>query len=512
MKNLTPLLFLFFISINAHAQNQAPLISNLAADVDYSNNTITLVYDLADNENDEVEIILQASDNDGQTYSINTSSATGDIGYPITIGTNKQITWTVPNLSTNYKIQLIADDLQPVNIQNIVDQVDASFLWTDLGTLEGIRHRVTGLDLLKDTRDLLDHRFTDYGLTTYHHEVDLNGYMGQNIIGDLYGKTEKEKVLIIDGHYDSVDDSPGTDDNATAVAGVLEAARVLSEYGFEKTIRFIGFDLEEEGLVGSSGYVVNGIPNYETIEGVINLEMIGYYDNTPNSQTFPSAFAALFPDVQALLEADSFRGNFITNVSLEPMTAIGDAFHTAANTYVPDLKVIDIENPSGLLIPDLWRSDHAPFWGNNIPALMITDGADFRNPYYHTVNDLRIHLDSIFFTNVVKASIATLAELAGVRNCTSATVDILSNTEDINCAFRIFPNPVGEQIQFSFDNCSVENLNIQLLDINGTLMLEKEITPNTNSITINRQIIPTGVYFLKIGNEDSFSTKKIIIY
>jgi len=513
MKNLTPLLFLFFISVNINAQNQAPFISNLTADVDYSNNTITLSYDLEDNENDSVEIMLQASDNDGQTYTINTSSATGDIGFPINAGMGKQIVWTAPNLASNYKIRLIADDLQPIDIQSIVDQVDSTLLWNDLGFLEGIRHRVTGNDLLNDTRDLMEQRFLNYEINTYRHEVNFNGYLGQNIIGDLYGKTEKEKVIIIDGHYDSVDDSPGTDDNATAVAGVLEAARILSNYGFEKTIRFIGFDLEEEGLVGSSGYVSTGIPTYETIEGVINLEMIGYYDDTPNSQTFPVAFGSIFPDAQALLEADSFRGNFISNISLAPMTAIGDAFHSAANTYVPDLKVIDIENPAGLLIPDLWRSDHAPFWSSNIPALMINDGANFRNPYYHTDQDTRETLNQPFFTNVVKASVATLAELAGIRNCTSVTVDILSNTEELNCAIQFFPNPVDEFIQLSFGNCLDKNLTLQLFDVSGFLILEKNISNQNQSLsTINTHPLQAGMYFLKIGNENSFITKKIIAH
>ena len=97
----------------------------------------------------------------------------------------------------------MADDLQPIDIQTIVDQVDSSLLWTDLGFMEGIRHRNTGNELLNDTRGLLESRFSNYELNTYKHEVDFNGYTGQNIIGDLYGKIEKEKVIIIDGHYDT---------------------------------------------------------------------------------------------------------------------------------------------------------------------------------------------------------------------------------------------------------------------------------------------------------------------
>ena len=224
MKKLITLYCLFFIIGNINAQNQPPVISNLTADVDYSNNTISFSYDLSDNENNTVEISLQVSDDEGQTYNVNTSSATGDIGFPINEGTGKQIIWTAPNLVTNYKTRLVADDLQPVDIQLIVDQVDSSQLWANVGFLEGVRHRVFGTELLNDTRDLMQQSFTNYGLNTTIQEFDFNGYTGQNIIGELAGKTEKENVLIIDGHYDTTSDSPGADDNATAVAGVLEAA------------------------------------------------------------------------------------------------------------------------------------------------------------------------------------------------------------------------------------------------------------------------------------------------
>ena len=506
-------LLLFFISGNINAQNQAPVISNLTANIDYPNNTITLSYDLEDNENNDVEIMLQVSNNEGQTYAINTSTATGDLGFPITVGTSKQIIWTAPDLVNNYKIRLVADDLQPIDIQTLVDQVDSSLLWNDLVFLEGVRHRVTGLDLLNDTRDLLENRFINYGLTTNKQTFDFNGFPSENVIGDLYGKSTKEAVLIIDAHYDSVEDSPGVDDNATGIVGVLEAARILSNYGFEKTIRFIGFDVEEAGLIGSSRYVSEGIPSYETIEGVLNLEMIGYYDNNPNTQTFPAAFGAIFPDTQVALEADSFRGNFITNVSLAPLDALGNSFRNTANTYVPDLKVIDIVNPTGLLIPDLLRSDHAPFWSAGIPALMLTDGSNFRNPFYHSENDLLSTLDQPFLTNVVKASIATLAKLAGIRNCTSATVDILSSTEELNCGISIFPNPVDEFIQLSFGDCLDDNFELQLFDVSGFLILKKSIfNLNQQLLTINTHPLAAGIYFLKIGNQNSFSTKKIIVH
>ena len=165
------------------------------------------------------------------------------------------------------------------------------------------------------------------------------------------------------------------------------------------------------------------------------------------------------------------------------------------------------------MIPDLWRSDHAPFWGANIPATMITDGADFRNPNYHTGADTKETLDLLFFTKVVKASVATLAELAGVRNCTSATVDIISSTDELDCAINIFPNPVEDFVHLSLGDCLDKNLDLQLFDVSGFLILKKNISnQNSSSLTINTHPLSTGIYFLKIGNEEGFLTKKITVF
>ena len=98
----------------------------------------------------------------------------------------------------------------------------------------------------------------------------------KNVIGELTGTTTPENIYIIGAHYDHIEgDIPGGDDNASGTAGVLEAARVLSQYQFESTIRFINFNAEEDHLLGSADYVKNHvIPNGEKIVGMINLDAI----------------------------------------------------------------------------------------------------------------------------------------------------------------------------------------------------------------------------------------------
>ncbi|MDX1686253.1 MAG: M28 family peptidase, partial [Saprospiraceae bacterium] len=345
MRHLLLLLYLLLTTAASFSQNQPPVIDNI--DINFNAaDQMTITYDLQDAENDDAEISLRVSDDNGKTYTINTSGATGDIGYPVLPGNGKVIQWNYSgqiDMDGNYKLMLVADDRQPVDIQALVDGVDSTRLRNDLEVIEGVRHRTTGATHLENVKALIADRFDMYGLEDESVSWDRGGYDAKNIIGTKRGLSDQAEIYIIDGHFDTVDDSPGADDNGSAVAGVLEAARILAPYHFDKTIKFIGFDLEEAGLVGSNHFVnVDGLKAYETVGGVFNLEMIGYFNNTPNSQTFPFGFEQIYPQVYDTVRRDSFRGNFITNVGIETHPDLNQAFEDAATQYVPDLKVISL--------------------------------------------------------------------------------------------------------------------------------------------------------------------------
>ena len=99
-----------------------------------------------------------------------------------------------------------------------------------------------------------------YGTSTYH-----------NVVGVRSGTVRPEDIYIVGAHYDSVQGSPGADDNASGVAGVLEAARVLSGYNFASTLVFIAFDREEQGLIGSYDYARRASAAGQNIRGMISL-------------------------------------------------------------------------------------------------------------------------------------------------------------------------------------------------------------------------------------------------
>lgn len=508
-------LFFVYTSLLSFAQNQVPQISNLFVAAS-SNFEATIYYDLADAENDAVKITLLVYSEDGTGALLSTENAIGDVGFSVMPGTNKTITWPVP-AEGMFQMKLIADDLQGVDIQELVDQVDSNELRANLEFIVGARHRTSAPEHLAAIKDSLEQRFLRSNLETYRQDFPFGTYTGQNIIGRLEGTAKPDTTYIIDGHFDTVSNSPGADDNGSAVAGLLEVQRILAPHQFSKTLRFIGFDLEEAGLRGAIAYNATGIEANETIEGVFNLEMIGYYTNEPNTQMFPTGFELLYPDVYAEIEADEFRGNFISNIGDGNSVALQMAYDNAAIQYVPSLKVASIIAPPNWqsITPDLGRSDHAAFWNQGIPALMLTDGSEFRNPHYHSPNDLIETLDFTFMADVVKAVVAAVATEAEISHSSFVEGEISyidAVHQPLDCGLRLSPVPTFDKLTLGFDNCVEEELTLQIFDIAGKLVLTQVVQPQLNSeMTISVNYLNSGVYWLNLSNGERNLSRKIIV-
>jgi len=243
----------------------------------------------------------------------------------------------------------------------------------------------------QEARLYLTNMFTGMGLN-----VSVQGAY-KNVVAELRGTETPNKVYIVGGHYDHIGgDRPGGDDNASGTAGVLEAARVLSQYQFKSTIRFIGFNAEEDNLLGSSDYVSTLAPG-EQIAGMINLDMI----LRPGWDSQPSHVKDL------------------NIASGDPSWAT--TFVSAAGTYVPSLVI----NPD--TVDHYGASDQVPFENAGIPALMAIENTageiwySGTNDYYHKFGDASDRLandpnnpshvtyDYAFATDVVRATVGTLA-------------------------------------------------------------------------------------------------------
>jgi len=250
-------------------------------------------------------------------------------------------------------------------------------------------------------------------LTELGFDVEDHGYgTGTNIVGTKTGTGSARRTVVISAHYDSVEGCAGADDNASGVAGALGVARALAAGTWDHDLVVACWDEEERGLIGSEAWVARAATDGMNVDSAVSLEMIAYRDDAPNTQELPSGFDLVFPDAYAEVEAREFRGDFITLIGDSRSALMLLAYAEYAPTSLP---VVSVEIPDSLLgsaaISDLRRSDHASFWDEEMPGLMVTDTANFRNDAYHcgATDDTVARLDLAFAVDVTRATAAAAA-------------------------------------------------------------------------------------------------------
>jgi hypothetical protein len=242
----------------------------------------------------------------------------------------------------------------------------------------------------------------------------------RNIIVDLPGKDLPHEVLLLSAHLDAVPGTPGADDDGTGVAALLEAATILRDRPMRRTVRLVFFNLEEVGLVGSRQYALGlgkAAPGAgeeagaetrpETIIGMASLEMLGYFSDEPDSQKSP------LPAIKGVFEPPTV-GDFVAIVTTRGHAAFARRLDEQMRAGAPGLKtgITDFAPDLPHTPPDLLRSDHAPFLALGIPAVMVTDTANFRNPNYHKPTDTVDTLDAERFALVVRGIISAAQSIA----------------------------------------------------------------------------------------------------
>jgi len=230
------------------------------------------------------------------------------------------------------------------------------------------------------------------------HEFKFNGKTHQNLILNLSSATNADLApILIGAHYDAVPGTLGADDNATGVAVLLEMAEVFSKNPLKYPVRLVAFDLEEYGLLGSTAYAKHLKDRRQRLRLMLSLEMLGYCDDTPGSQTYPDLIKPLYSDC----------ANFIALVG--NLSSIGDMFRLRKQMKKHGTPIEVLPDPSaGKLVPITGFSDHRPFWQQKYRAIMVTDTAMLRNPNYHKTSDTVESLDLDFLTNTCQNLITAL--------------------------------------------------------------------------------------------------------
>ena len=248
-------------------------------------------------------------------------------------------------------------------------------------------------------------RFIEESLAAAGYRVERQVYDaaigGENLIAELAGGRE---IVVVGAHYDSIYDSPGADDNASGVAGLLALARHFAGTKRGRTLRFAAFANEEPPYfttpaMGSLAYASRCHQRGEGVVAMLSLEMLGYFDDARGSQQYPPPLSPFYPDTGHFI---ALAGNIASRALIRRCAA--------AMRRHGGIPVESAVLPAAL-VPQAGWSDQWAFWQFGWPALMVTDTALFRNPHYHGPDDTPDTLDYERMARVVEALIAVVEDL-----------------------------------------------------------------------------------------------------
>jgi hypothetical protein len=232
--------------------------------------------------------------------------------------------------------------------------------------------------------------FAEYADSVRIQEFRVNGRSYKNVIASF--GTQFEDRIVVGAHYDVCGAQPGADDNASGVAGLLELARMLSDFHPNYRIDLVAFALEEPPYfrspsMGSFIHAKSLAEKNVSVKGMISLEMIGYFSGQRRSQDYPIGVLKLFY---------GGRGNYITVVKKFGGGRFTRVF-TRCFRKVRSLPVKSFQGPR--FLPGIDFSDHLNYWNFGYSAVMVTDTSFYRNKNYHTRGDT---IDTLDFTSMSK--------------------------------------------------------------------------------------------------------------
>jgi len=257
---------------------------------------------------------------------------------------------------------------------------------------------------LHAAEEYIEATWRDQGHTVRRQVYETHGTACANLEISIGGRDEPAETVLVGAHYDSIRGGPGANDNASGVAALLTIGRRLSEIEPRRTLRLVAFVNEEPpffhwGQMGSMVYAREARQRGDRIRVMLSLETIGYYSDEPGSQQYPPLFRHFFPD----------RANFIAFVanfrSWRAMRRTVSAFRRHSSFPTEHVATFGF-------VPGVSWSDHLAFWRQGYPALMVTDTAFYRYPYYHTAADTPERLNYAAMAEVTRGLCGAVADLA----------------------------------------------------------------------------------------------------
>ncbi|MDP1948926.1 MAG: M20/M25/M40 family metallo-hydrolase [Nitrospirota bacterium] len=259
-------------------------------------------------------------------------------------------------------------------------------------------------DRLAMAADYIRTTFARDGYQVGRQPFEVGGIGCENVEAEVRGNQRPDEIIVIGAHYDSVQGSPGANDNASGVAAMLALARAFAKTHPARTLRFVAFANEEPPLfqtkyMGSRVYARRSRERGEKILLMLSLETIGYYSDEPGSQHFLFPLNLIYPST----------GNFIAFVS---NVENGFLVRQLVGSFRRQAQFPSEGGALWGLVPGVGWSDHWAFWKEGFPAVMVTDTALFRYPAYHLNSDRPELVQCDRMARVVSGLQAVIAEMA----------------------------------------------------------------------------------------------------
>lgn len=318
-------------------------------------------------------------------------------------------------------VAALLTQMTPTELQTLVSQLSGHTPASVGGNAVTIPTRYTFASRLRDAEQFVYEYYQRLGLTVRFAPWTYGRYSGRNVVAEVRGSRQPERVLLVGGHLDSISNvpyssAPGADDNATGTAATLVIARLLAAYRPSVTVRFVHFTGEEQGQWGSKVYAAALRRAGEQVIGFINLDMIGWDGNGDR-----------------VVEIHTGRG--------PKSNALGDHFLERNERYNIGL-VFERKTTTASRF-----SDHSPFWDNDYASFLVIENffddlrPRDRNPHYHTTGDAITQVDFDYVARIARVVLATVAELAGYSFEDSSTTPTPTATPSPTLTPTATPRP-----------------------------------------------------------------------
>ena len=246
---------------------------------------------------------------------------------------------------------------------------------------------------------------------------------GMNLVAIAEGTERPDEAVVVVAHHDTVRGSPGADDNGAGVAVLLELAARLGGRGMRRTVVLAAPDFEEIGLIGSRP-LVRWLRRTYRVRGALVFDPIGFWDARPGTTRVPAGIDLLFPGQAERVKAREYRGDSVVAIYRRRSAELVRTWARCLAATVGRERVLMLRDPLDLpvigpalglhpVVRNFSRSDHVNFWNARLPAVQVTNTANFRNPNYHRPTDTPETLDYETVARIAAATGLFIEAMAG---------------------------------------------------------------------------------------------------